>query len=250
MIRLNSCVSSTALLNHQRGASLIEAMVGITIGLVIMSGVVALSAQISRTGLDSLKLTRLNQELRTIVDVMSNDIQRAGHVELWTGGTSIDDITNVVDIIDDFGVISIPDSSCIIYQYDLDQDGVKDETFGFRYVNADNTLDMRNDSDDATNCIGDTWQQINSDNVEITAFTVAFDSFDDPSNPPAYCNEVITGVCSYLIDGVDCETAGDVCFDRRKIAISITGQLTDDPTTSLTLNAQVKVRNDHYYTVD
>lgn len=63
----------------QHGLSLTELLISLATSLFLLSGVVGMfSATLSSQG-DSLKATRLNQELRNVMDLMSRDIRRAGY---------------------------------------------------------------------------------------------------------------------------------------------------------------------------
>lgn len=65
--------------DNQKGFSLVELLVGLAAGLTLLSGVIGIfSATVGSTGYN-LKMTRLNQELRTVMDLMARDIRRAGY---------------------------------------------------------------------------------------------------------------------------------------------------------------------------
>lgn len=62
-----------------RGFSLVELLVSLATGLFLLSGVMGIfSATLSSQG-NVLKTTRLNQELRNIIDLISRDVRRAGY---------------------------------------------------------------------------------------------------------------------------------------------------------------------------
>lgn len=63
------------------GFGLVELMIGLTLGLIIISGVLGIFSNTVKNQSDNLKISRLNQELRAIMDVMTRDIRRAGY---WT----------------------------------------------------------------------------------------------------------------------------------------------------------------------
>ncbi|MGD9661074.1 MAG: PilW family protein [Porticoccaceae bacterium] len=65
---------------RQRGISLIELMVGIAISLILLAGVITVMLRISTAGGESVQATRLNQQLRGSLDVMTKELQRAGYV--------------------------------------------------------------------------------------------------------------------------------------------------------------------------
>ena len=62
----------------QKGYTLVELMVAMALGLVVVAGVSAAYLGTLRTNADSLKMMRLNEELRAIMTLMVRDIRRAG----------------------------------------------------------------------------------------------------------------------------------------------------------------------------
>lgn len=64
---------------RQPGFSLIELMIAIALGLVIITGVVYLTSGTIRTNVETLRTTRLEQELRGVLLMLNRDLKRAGH---------------------------------------------------------------------------------------------------------------------------------------------------------------------------
>ena len=60
------------------GFSLLELLVAMAAGLMVLATAVTLMTSLLITGNTSLQLSRLNQEIHTISDVISRDLQRAG----------------------------------------------------------------------------------------------------------------------------------------------------------------------------
>jgi type II secretory pathway component PulJ len=154
---------ANGLYKSQRGINLVELMVGIAISLVLLTGVLSVMLRMSVSGGEIVQSTRLNQQLRGALDLMTKEIQRAGYVNwspLWDedGDGIFDNINGDVDedgndIVDvrDFYEVAIPamdafgdirlfafatpgDASsgvsactnncdCILYSYDIDGDG-------------------------------------------------------------------------------------------------------------------------------
>lgn len=61
----------------QRGAGLAELMVGMTVGLIVVGAAMALMSDSLRSSNDSIKMARLDQELRQVVTMLSRDLRRA-----------------------------------------------------------------------------------------------------------------------------------------------------------------------------
>lgn len=70
---------------RQRGFSLIESLIGITLGLFIVTGTLVLMSNMMLSNRDLLLETRLIQNLRTSADLIVRDIRRAGY---WAGASS------------------------------------------------------------------------------------------------------------------------------------------------------------------
>ena len=69
-------------LTQQRGFSLTELLVGLATSMFLLAGVLGMfSSTLSSQGAN-LKQTRLNQELRNMMNLMSRDIRRAGYWSL------------------------------------------------------------------------------------------------------------------------------------------------------------------------
>ncbi len=74
---LNKSARSIA---QQSGLSLVELMISITLGLVIMAGVLQLYASASRNASNSQGLSRIQENIRYAVTRLGNDIARAGNM--------------------------------------------------------------------------------------------------------------------------------------------------------------------------
>lgn len=68
--------------SQHRGFSLTELLVGLATSMFLLAGVLGMFSSTLASQGASLKQTRLNQELRNIMDLMSRDIRRAGFWEL------------------------------------------------------------------------------------------------------------------------------------------------------------------------
>lgn len=148
---------------NQKGLSLVELMIGIAISLILLTGVLTVMLRVTTGGAESVTSTRLNQQLRSSLDQVSKDLQRAGYVDwfdAWDGCTDgttddvLDDINGDgnVDIldyyecslpaVDRFGAISLwgfptpgtatgtptactTNCDCVLFSYDLNEDGLQ-----------------------------------------------------------------------------------------------------------------------------
>lgn len=77
--------SPQAATHAQRGLSLVEVMVGITIGLFIIIGALLMITSMTGSNRQLLVETRLIQDLRAASDLVARDLRRAGY---WASATS------------------------------------------------------------------------------------------------------------------------------------------------------------------
>lgn len=66
----------------QRGLTLVEMMVALVIGLIVLGVIIAVFWDTLQSSNANLRMTRLVQELRAVMDVMAGDLHRAGYWRL------------------------------------------------------------------------------------------------------------------------------------------------------------------------
>ncbi|MHA6963025.1 PilW family protein [Zobellella denitrificans] len=66
-------------LNRQNGMSLVEMLVSLVAGLVVVAGGISLFTSVIVSGNTTLMLSRLNQDVQAVTDIIARDIQRAGY---------------------------------------------------------------------------------------------------------------------------------------------------------------------------
>lgn len=85
---------------YQGGMTLIELMIGMTVGLIVVGMVTGIYISALGTSSDTLKASRLNQEMSAILNIMVNDIRRAGYANVdgvdWDGG-GVNDFQNLLE---------------------------------------------------------------------------------------------------------------------------------------------------------
>ncbi len=166
-----------------RGFSLIELMIGMAVGLLVLLAVTTVYINTLRVSANTLDGSRLNQEMSAMMNIMVNDIRRAGYWEAASAAfttptknpfiqvenaASAEDITalriysnggsgaSYTDVTyDENGLVKPGDDgysegSCITYTYDANRNGTYDKVTeiatGF---DNDNTLkDSDGDDDD------------------------------------------------------------------------------------------------------
>lgn len=109
------------------GFSLIELMIALSIGLVVVSAVLAFTLSSVTTNSEYIQSTRLSQELRNSMDFVSRELRRAGYDQDYASYTARS--TVVAPEISPFGrIFATADAngsgtatdSCVIYAYDRD----------------------------------------------------------------------------------------------------------------------------------
>lgn len=293
---------------RQRGVSLVELMVGIAIALVLLAGVLILMVRVSTEGGQSVRATKLNQQLRGTLDLMAKDLQRAGFVDWFdafdTSGdgaitvaddsyTGADDTTAYLNVLDFyasvmpvknlFGAVGLFDAAgntcttnctCVLFSYDLNSDGAQGvsgaaganqnnanyELFGFRFDAANNEIDMLTSG--TQSCTAGTWTAISDTSVTITSLamdlvyvdpdTTAGDAtiytlvLDDEA--ASVLEPTMGNACAVAIAGDYPGPDDTACMARRKILLTLQGQLSNDAAVNATLTTEVKLKNDFLQT--
>ena len=236
-------------LNLRRGFSMVELLVALVAGLIIVGTATTLYVSIIRANATSVQLSSLNLGMQSLLDVMERDIRRAGYFANASLNLSRDANGNPVIAPTDrtamFSLMASAGSStttwqdmqrisvvaplydCILLRYDANDDGSiagTNEIMGYRFKSAALGLEFKQWATVADQldqlCEGDEgWNNISQDGqVQLSSVTFAI--------TPAVGFSVPTG--------------------QRTITVSMVGQSQQKPTLSLTLQRQVRMRNDQY----
>lgn len=241
---------------RQAGASLMEVLIAMSISLVVTASMVALMSNSLGTTARIIKMTKLTDDMRIAMQMMSRDVRRSSYngksmycyatsdcreaatVTLTDGSTMV--LANDINIeVDGNG------NTCFTFLTDREEDGDStnydtdpgiDSAGGFRRsevdLDGDNTSDARviemwvGGVGSAPDCSADAgWVQItNPENIDIFAFTVDEDL--------SYTEEIFNDGTRTLTQKV------------RKIRINMQGQLVLDPTIVRRMEDVISVRND------
>lgn len=210
-----------------KGYTLIELMIAMTVGLILVAAVLTLYVSMSGSNIDYLKSIRLNHELRSAMALMVRDMRRAGHnqdaaIESIAASTinpfsdSAAGGTVAATVLTVTGTSTV--NQTVAFSYDNDDDANID-TYGYRlnvtsgvgaiqYCNAATT--------GGTACSN--WQDLTDSNL------IDIDEL-----------EFVQGTTS---------VAGGT-FTIRQVTITITGKLISDTDFTRTISEVVKIRNDH-----
>jgi type IV pilus assembly protein PilW len=265
--------------NHSTGFTLIELMVGMTVGLFVVLAMSAVYINALRGSGDATNANRLNQDLRAVMDIIVADVRRAGY---WgaaaAGGVNPFSLRtgNATDIYISAG--------CILYSYDATYlggtTGVADtglDFFGFRLnSNAVQMVTGNSLNNTASSCGNVTWTGLTDPAaVQITALTfttvgsqgIVFDPANfNPSTlaTPAFPGSSTFGAWWSVTSGSTpaCESAPPsgvtipasgpnipiIRVELRQINITLTGRSAQDSTFQRTLTESVFVRNNRITT--
>jgi prepilin peptidase dependent protein B len=212
-----------------RGVTFIEMLVALAINTVLLLAITTLFGSNFSYFNQAVHADILTQQLQLNLNLMANEIRRAG---FWSNAsTIIGSGTNTNPfMVTGSTDITITGGNCILFTYDYNKDGSlpaiaagsNDERFGFRLVNQ--ILQTRPPGATfACNAATNNWENItNTSSVEITALSFTLNQETVP----------VGAASDYMI--------------IRRVDISITGRLTEFPTVTKTLTEQVRIRNDKY----
>lgn len=238
------------MLSKQRGFTLVEMMISLVIGLVVASMALGLYSAIMRANATAMQLSQLNQSLQAVLDLVSRDIQRSGYMANAaqnlardTSGAylsgypdrsamfslyTLDASGAMTTTLKDLQRISVsaPLYDCILLRYDANDNGAlasssgQPEIMGYRYDASDKAVEFESWSSvgDQT-CSSSSWENITDEkDLEITAFTFAI----SPSS------------------GASSE------YGQRTLTVSIAGRSKQRTDLSLSLEREVRIRNDQF----
>jgi type IV pilus assembly protein PilW len=213
----------TAQRNACRGLSLVELMVGLALGLFIVAAALFLLSEHLRENRSLLLQARLQQDLRTTLDLMSRHLHRAGHwgtpqAAIWQADSAAQ--TNP------YAALTPGNNSVMFYasrdaQENQQIDG--NETLGFRLQQG--VLQMR---------LGDGgWQSLTDPEVmKVTQLQIQ----------PLVFEQALADLCHR-----PCPPNANTCPPRqqvRSMQVSVQASATHDAQVQRSLQTQVRLRND------
>ncbi|KFZ31398.1 hypothetical protein IDSA_01365 [Pseudidiomarina salinarum] len=200
--------------SRQRGLSLVELMITISLGLLLMAALTAVFSNTLGVNSRSLQQSQLNEEANALMALMTGDLRRAGYradaeLLITDPAAAITAFDNSITITNYSGE---PANSCISFSYDENKNGLHDgaaENFGYRLQGA---LVQRRQS--SASCTSNGWQSLTStDMVRVTGLTFT--------------------LTERMLDLVN----------EQVIDVNLQLALADDPTLTRELSTQVVIRN-------
>jgi len=228
----------------QHGITLIELMIAGVISLITLSAVITVYSATANHSSQQLRQAHLHQQLRGVMHLIGSDLKRAGYWSfspslLPPSGNPFQSPTNQVRIQSYTG--ENPDS-CILFSYDLNQDGLVgvgdcDDSGCESETNDENVEQLGYRLHDARiqsrfggtefNCESGYWQTVNDPDIEITQLR-----FEQQSQ-----------CLNLLEDNRECNPESPQLI-QGGIDIHLDGQLSDKPDTRITLSNWIRLRND------
>lgn len=237
--------------NQQKGFGLIELLISIVIGLIVVAGISSLVVATLRANTENLQMTRLTQEMRAVMQLVTRDLRRAGYDQnavrdFGTGSqsnnqfTSISAFQNETDqkfLTDGIAGTEAARATCILFSYDFrgpDPDDPPDgepqssEFRGFKFDAATNSVKIK-DSGSAANadCADGTgnWETL-TDTATIRVDEFSISTVDGSSVP--------------VLE----DLAGNPILTVRELVITLDAGLVNDPDVQRSMRQTVRVRND------
>jgi type IV pilus assembly protein PilW len=203
------------------GFSLTELMVGSLVGLLVIAGALQLYMLNLRGTTDNLRLSRLNQELRATLELLRNDLRRAGYWAIEPGAANPADNPFQADGVDvRLGQAGVGPSGTA----GPNTSNANLEQFGFRLRAGQ--VQMRNGGG-TFDCTSGSWQAVTEQDTEITAF--GFEIAQD---------------CINLRDLAQPCAIDEPALLRRRVHIAIDGRSRSDNGIVQQLDSTVVVAND------
>lgn len=211
------------------GFTLIEMLIALVLNIIVLTALVAIFIANLQHYRNSINNNRLQQTLQSAMDMMANDIRRAGY---WANASNDLDLNQNNNPFMASGTdVNVGNTNtCILFTYDHDKNGslpsistsYDDERYGYRLNNQ--VLQTR-PWGASFNCgaAANAWENItDSTVVVITNLTFTLNTQTLTTGP------------------------GSAGIILRSVDISLTGQLAGDSTVTKTITQHVRIRNDKF----
>ena len=206
-----------------RGVSIVEILVGITIGLVLVGGVLSLFVTNLVNSRRLLVEARVNQDMRAAADLIARDLRRAAYWQNSIDGTKVFGSATTPTRNPYQAVAADSAASSILYTFSRDttENNTIDsnEQFGFR-LNA-GTVQMRT--------ADNTWQTVTDPGV-MTVNGLALTVTEVPISAASACSTTCTTGCPLLT--------------QRHYLLVMTATAVSDAAVTRRLETRARVRND------
>ena len=258
-----------AKISKNLGFTLIELMISLTLGTIVIAGLISVYVSTVVSGYDTIAMSKLSQQTSAIVNIMTSDIRRAGY---WgQASISLDRNPSInpfsANGVTALGILDTPASDtlitgnaattgqCIAYAYDVDDDSVLDneDIVGFRLSGTMVQMRRLGDIGNANHvsCTNGTWEDLSdSDVISIDSLTFSLEDSVciNTREPDGVDNDSANGIDDTA--EMDCYTniptaaSGDITTETLQITINISSSLVSDSDVKMQMSQVVRVRND------
>jgi type IV pilus assembly protein PilW len=214
---------------HQAGFTLTELIIALVLNVILFTAITAICASNLSQYIKQSSTDLLTSQLQTALDLMANDIRRAGYWSSATNNIGTDTNTNPFMSTSSGTDLSINGSNnCILFTYDHNNTGSlpsvssssDDDRYGYMLKNG--VLQTRPWG--ATfSCSATNWENVTDPSI-ITITSLTFTLTTQTVNIGS----------------------GSTGISMRSIDISITGELTNNTSVIRTLTQHVRIRNDKF----
>jgi type IV pilus assembly protein PilW len=216
---------------RQAGFSLMEAVIAISLSLVVTASMVALMSNSLGNTTRIIGMTKLSDDMRSTMQMLTRDVRRTSYNANALFCYGNDDCHTDGSLTVPGDIIINGASTCFTFLMDRDHDGdsTENNAGGFRWVqaNAIGSIEMwvGNNSPDCADTDDANWAQVtNPDSMDITTFTV--------NNGQSYDLVIFN-------DGVK-----TISQRVRKLRFAIAGRLISDNAITRRMEDVITVRND------
>ena len=209
-----------------------ELLITMAISMIVIAGTMVFYVSTAKSSTQNSSTVRLNQELRSAMDLISRDIRRAGYrgnAQNCVGVGYSNYVNSGTTTCSAFAAYTLTSTSQIEFSYDENSSATQetsspDERYGYRLNSGE--IEVKT---------GGGWQPLTDANlVTITNLNFAESTRHMNVNTSA----AVSGGCASI--------AGTPCVSVRTISITITGQLPNDATVQRTLSENARIRNDAF----
>ncbi|WP_169303136.1 PilW family protein [Thalassotalea mangrovi] len=247
-----------------KGFTLVELLLGMFFGIIVLAGATYIYVNVISSSASTLKSSKLNTQLMSMMSIMVNDIRRAGYWSTFTETPSANPFSQqndtAVEVIasmaadTEITLGSATSGQCITYSYDENENGNVDadsEYFGYRLNSGNIEMRTLGTVTDGDSCNNGTWT-VFSDSDLYTITELSFNSNDsacvNTREPDGIDNDGANGIdddnerdCYSQIPAAG---SGDTTVETRDIQITIAAALVADPEVTMSITQSVRVRND------
>lgn len=249
--------------NTQAGFTITELMITVGLSLSIISSVLLGYLATYTSSMNTLAGSKMNQDMNALMSLMVSELRRAG----YSGTIPSTPAANLFSQVDNtaleiFNSIASNtqqaangSGTCIVYSYDMDEDGVVDaaELSGFRLNAGVVQIRTAGNTADPDTCAtaSNSWVDLTDSGfitVSALTFNMANSECLNTREPDEVDNDVDATVDEAqeadCYDLVPTGGSGDIIVETREIAVTVTANLTSDSFVRMSQTQTVRVRND------